>query len=93
MLQKKIPHLDIDNYDFNPPNVIKLIPKRTAKAYKVIALDKMGDILTIARTKDRDITDLKKIIRKKRGLMIMEYLGEEDKIVKAINKYYIKGIK
>ena len=92
MLQKKIPHLDIDNYYLNS-DVVKLIPKRTAKAYKVIALDRVGDILTIARTKDRDITNLKKTIKKKIGLMTLEYLGEEDKIKKAINKYYITEIK
>ncbi len=92
MIQKKIPHLDIDDYVFNS-KIVKLISKRTARKYKTIALDKMGDILIIARTKDRDITTLKESIKKKIGLTTMEYLGEEDKIKKAINKYYIKGIK
>jgi len=49
----KIPFLDISNYELDK-NITKLIPKNIAEKYKIIAIDKFDQILTIGITEKGD---------------------------------------
>lgn len=46
-VQYGFPYLPLECYEINP-EAIKLIPENVAKQYNLIAIDKIGDLLTIA---------------------------------------------
>ena len=49
-----IPPIDISRYQISP-EVIKLIPKKTAKAYRIIPISKIGNFLTVAIADPLDV--------------------------------------
>jgi hypothetical protein len=48
-----IPFLDIKSYELDV-NIVRLIPESVAREHKIIAIDKLGDILTVGITKAED---------------------------------------
>ncbi|NQT23497.1 MAG: hypothetical protein HQ579_08710 [Candidatus Omnitrophica bacterium] len=46
-VQYGYPYLPLDNYDFNK-EVVKIIPFNVAKQYGLVAIDKLGNMLTVA---------------------------------------------
>lgn len=83
------PFLVLENYDFDT-KIVNLIPKRLAKKFKMIAIDKIGDVLTIATS---NITDpyisvgiLYAENRSKCNIQIFQ--AEEKEILKVIEQYY-----
>jgi len=46
-VQYGYPYLPLTNYEFEK-KVVKIIPKNVAKQYGLVAIDKLGDMLTVA---------------------------------------------
>ena len=46
-IQYGFPYLPLKNYELNP-DIVKLIPENVAKDYSLVAVDKIGDTLTVA---------------------------------------------
>jgi len=80
------PAIDLTRYKISP-EVIKLIPKKTIKQYKIIPVSKMGNVLTVAMADPLDVfalDDLKSITKCEIGPVI----ANEADIVNAISEYY-----
>lgn len=86
-----IPTIHLSRYRFNP-ELIKLIPERIARQYSVIALSRMGDVLTVAISDPLNIFTLDdlKIIT---GLKIEPVLSPEGEIIRAIDTQYHSEVK
>jgi len=81
-----IPYLELSKYkvDFK---VIQLIPEKIARRYKVVALSKIGDVLSVAISDPMNIfalDDLKAIT----GLEIDLVLASEKEITKILDKFF-----
>ena len=48
-VQYGVPYLPLRNYELSK-DIVKIIPKEIAKKHSLIAVDKIGDILTVAMT-------------------------------------------
>lgn len=84
--QLYMPILYLAKYKFDPA-VVKLIPEQIARQYKVIALSRIGDTLTVAMSDPLNIfalDDLKNLT----DCSIDIVLSPEDEIMKAISTQY-----
>jgi len=84
--QLYIPTLHLTKYKFDP-EVIKLIPERMVRQYRIIPLSRMGDTLTVAMSDPLNIfalDDLKTFT----GCSIDTVLSPESEILKAIETQY-----
>ncbi|MFH1867550.1 MAG: hypothetical protein ABH843_01140 [Candidatus Omnitrophota bacterium] len=80
------PYLPLANYDVDP-EVVKLIPANVAKQYNLIAIDKIGNSLTIAISDPLNmhaIEDIELITNCK----VQIFISTETDIKKAIKRYY-----
>jgi len=87
--QLYLPTLHINKYKFDP-DIVNLIPERSAKLYNVIALSRMGDTLTVAMSDPLNIfaiDDLRIIT----NCNIDTVLCPQDEILKAIFQQYHSG--
>lgn len=84
--QLYIPTLHLAKYKFDP-EIIKLIPERMAKQYKVIPISRMGNTLTIAMSDPLNIFALDDV-KAFTGCNIDTVLSPETEIIKAIDEYY-----
>ena len=81
-----IPPMNLSRYKIDPA-VIKLIPKKMAKNYKILPLSKMGDTLTVAMADPLNIfvmDDVKALT----GLKISPVITTDKDIKEAIGQYY-----
>jgi len=81
-----IPPMNLSRYKIEPA-VIKLIPKKMAKNYKILPISKMGDMLTVAMADPLNIfvvDDVKALT----GLKISPVITTEKDIREAISRYY-----
>jgi type IV pilus assembly protein PilB len=81
-----IPPIKLSRYKIDP-NVIKLIPKKTAKLYQIIPVSKMGNTLVIAMVDPLNIfaiDDIKAIT----GYNISPIITADADIKEALNQYY-----
>lgn len=81
-----IPPINLSRYKVDPA-VIKLIPKKTAKFYKILPVSKMGDMLTVAISDPLNIfaiDDIKALT----GFKISSIITTEKDIKEAIRQYY-----
>jgi len=84
--QLYIPLIHLERYKFDP-EIIKLIPERMAKQYRLIPLSKMGNSLTVVMADPLNIfalDDLKAIT----GCSVDIVLATEDEILKVIDAQY-----
>jgi len=49
----KVPFLDIKHYDFDS-EIVRIIPKEMSREHKVIAIDKLGNVLTVGMVHSED---------------------------------------
>ncbi len=89
--QLYIPTLDLAKYTFDP-EVINLIPERTARLYKLIPLSRIGDILTVSLSDPLNIFALDDL-RALTGCNIDTVLSPEEQILKAIDNQYHPELK
>src|SRR3989338_6086185 len=81
-----IPPINLSRYKIDPA-VIKLIPKKIARQYRIMPISKMGDTLTIALSDPLNIftvDDIKALI----GFRINPIVTTEKDIREAIGQYY-----
>ncbi len=81
-----IPPINLSRYKINPV-VIKLIPKKIARQYKILPISKMGDTLTIAIADPLNvfaIDDIKALT----GFKINPIITTEKDILDAMGQYY-----
>ncbi|MFA6141781.1 MAG: ATPase, T2SS/T4P/T4SS family [Candidatus Omnitrophota bacterium] len=81
-----IPLINLSRYKIDP-DVIKLIPRKTVKNYKIMPIAKMGTTLTIAMADPLNVfalDDLKVLT----GLKINPVITTDKEISEAIGRYY-----
>jgi len=81
--QLYIPTLHLTKYKFDP-EVVKIIPERLARLYKIIPLSRMGNTLTIAMSDPLNIFALDDL-RAITGCNIDTVLSPEEEILNAID--------
>jgi len=87
-VQYGFPYLPLDCYEINVEG-IKLIPENVAKQYNLIAIDKIGDLLTIAMSNPLNVQaveDIEMIANCKTQVFVSTMTD----INNAIKKYYQK---
>ena len=87
-VQYGFPYLPLDCYEINS-DAIKLIPENVAKQYNLIAIDKIGDLLTIAMSNPLNmqaVEDIEMITKYK----VQVFVSTMTDINNAIQKYYGK---
>lgn len=80
------PYLPLANYEIDI-TVIQIIPKRVAKQYLAIPIDKIGTNLTLAMTNplnEQAIEDVEMLS----GCKVQTFVSTSTDIKKAIEKYY-----
>jgi len=81
-----IPPINLSRYKVDP-GVIKLVPKKTAKFYKILPISKMGRTLTVAIADPLNvfaIDDIKALT----GFRIIPIITTEKDIKEAVGQYY-----
>lgn len=81
-----LPYLQLNNYEVDK-EILKLIPKDIAREFKVIPIDKIGDILTVAMADPLNNTAVEKI-RKITSLSVEKFISTFSEINNAISQYY-----
>ena len=87
-VQYGFPYLPLDHYEINT-EAIKLIPENVAKQYNLIAIDKIGELLTMAMSNPLNIQaveDIEMITK----CNVQVFVSTMTDINNAINKYYGK---
>lgn len=85
-MQYGLPYLPLKNYELNP-EIISLIPKELAQKYSLIAIDKIGNTLTISIT---DLLDQEIIsqIEKLTNSNVQFFVSTASDIKDAYKRYY-----
>jgi len=87
-VQYGFPYLPLEYYEINA-EAIKLIPENVAKQYNLIAIDKMGDLLTIAMSNPLNVQaveDIELITKCK----VQVFVSTMTDVNNAIKKHYGK---
>lgn len=87
-VQYGFPYLPLECYEINSEG-IKIIPENVAKQYNLIAIDKIGDLLTIAMSNPLNIQaidDVEMMTKCK----VQVFVSTMTDITNAIKKYYGK---
>ena len=81
------PYLQLVNYEIET-EIVKIIPKKIAVKYTLLAIDKIGNILTIAMADPLNATALDEI-RKETGLNVEAFISTFSDINNAISQFYV----
>jgi type IV pilus assembly protein PilB len=84
--QYGFPYLPLKNYEIDP-EVVKLIPRNVTEQYALIAIDKVGNSLTVAMANPLNlhaIEDVELITNCK----VQTFVSTQSDITEAIKKYY-----
>lgn len=87
-VQYGFPYLPLDCYDMNA-EAIKLIPENVALQYNLVAIDRLGDLLTIAMSNPLNyqaVEDVEMLTKCK----VQVFVSTMTDITNAIKKYYPK---
>ncbi len=87
-VQYGFPYLPLESYEISA-DMIKLIPENVAKQYNLIAIDKIGDLLTISMSNPLNIQAAEDI-EMLSGCKIQVFISTMTDITNAIKKYYGK---
>ena len=85
-VQYGLPYLPLDNYEINP-DIVKLIPENVAAQYNVIAVDKIGDLVTIAMSNPLNVQAIEdvELITKCKAQVFVSTMTD---VSNAIKRYY-----
>jgi type IV pilus assembly protein PilB len=87
-VQYGFPYLPLESYEISA-DMIKLIPENVARQYNLIAIDKIGNLLTISMSNPLNIQaaeDIEMIS----GCKVQVFISTMTDIANAIKKYYGK---
>ena len=87
-VQYGFPYLPLECYEINS-EAIKLVPENVARQYNLIAIDKMGDLLTIAMSNPLNVQAVEDI-EMLTSCKVQVFVSTMTDINNAINKYYVK---
>jgi hypothetical protein len=87
-VQYGFPYLPLESYEINA-DMIKLIPENVAKQYNLIAIDKIGNLLTISMSNPLNIQAVEDI-EMLSGCKVQVFISTMTDINNAIKKYYGK---
>ena len=80
------PYLQLVNYEIET-EIVKIIPKIIAEKYALIAIDKIGNILTVAMADPLNASALDDV-RKETGLNVEAFISTFSDINNAISQFY-----
>jgi len=87
-VQYGFPYLPLESYEISA-DMIKLIPENVAKQYNLIAIDKIGNLLTISMSNplnSQAVEDIEMLS----GCKVQVFISTMTDITNAIKKYYGK---
>lgn len=85
-VQYGFPYLPLDSYEISP-EATRLVPSNVALQYNLIAIDKIGDLVTIAMSNPLNyqaVEDIEMLTKSK----VQVFVSTMSDITNAINKYY-----
>lgn len=85
-VQYGFPYLPLDNYELNK-EIVDIIPENVAKQYCLIAVDKIGDTLTMAMSNPlnvKAVEDIELLAKCK----VQVFVSTSTDVNKAIDKFY-----
>ena len=88
-VQYGFPYLPLESYEISA-DMIKLIPENVAKQYNLIAIDKIGNLLTISMSNPLNIHAAEDI-EMLSGCKVQVFISTMTDITNAIKKYYGKA--
>lgn len=88
-VQYGFPYLPLESYEISA-DMIKLIPENVAKQYNLIAIDKIGNLLTISMSNPLNIQAAEDI-EMLSGCKVQVFISTMTDITNAIKKYYGKA--
>lgn len=86
VVQCNLPYIAVDQYSISKKTV-KLIAKDVALANNIIALELVGDVLSVVMANPLDL-DLRETLEKVTNYRIAPFIATREEINKAIKKYY-----
>lgn len=84
--QYGFPYLPLSNYDINP-EIVNIIPSRVARQYLLLAIDKIGNNLTVAMSNPLNVQAIEDV-ELLSGCSVQTFVSTSSDIKKAIEKYY-----
>jgi len=87
-VQYGFPYLPLDSYEISA-DMIKLIPENVAKQYNLIAIDKIGNLLTISMSNPLNMQAAEDV-EMLSGCKVQVFISTMTDITNAIKKYYGK---
>ncbi len=81
-----IPTINLSRYKIDP-EVLKIVPKKMAKHYKILPIAKMGDILTVAMADPLNVFAMD-YVKTSTGFKIGPVITTDKDIEEAIEEYY-----
>jgi hypothetical protein len=87
-VQYGFPYLPLESYEISA-DMIKLIPENVAKQYNLIAIDKIGNLLTISMSNPLNVQATEDI-EMLSGCKVQVFISTMTDINNAIKKYYGK---
>ena len=87
-VQYGFPYLPLESYEISG-DMIKLIPENVARQYNLIAIDKIGNLLTISMSNPLNIQAAEDI-EMLSGCKVQVFISTMTDITNAIKKYYGK---
>jgi type IV pilus assembly protein PilB len=88
-VQYGFPYLPLENYELNK-DIVKLIPENVARQYCLIAVDKIGDTLTVSMSNPLNIKAIEDIELLSK-CTVQVFVSTMTDINKAIDKFYGKS--
>ena len=85
-VQYGFPYLPLESYEISA-DMIKLIPENVAKQYNLIAIDRIGNLLTISMSNPLNIQAAEDI-EMLSGCKVQVFISTMTDITNAIKKYY-----
>jgi len=90
-LQYGYPYLPLQSYDISA-EIISLIPENVCKQYNLIAIDRIGNLLTISMSNPLNVQAVEDI-EMLSGCKVQIFISTMTDVSNAIEKYYGKGRK
>ena len=88
-IQYGLPYLPLANYELDA-DIIRILPEGLSKRFCLVAIDRMGDTLTIAMANPLN-TEAITEVEKTTGNKVQIFVSTMTDINGVINKYYKKG--